>query len=144
MPRWKTTLARITYAQLLQGLWWPGCNQQRGTMSKTCNWSEQQTTHYASQCGFAWAPDDVDDDGCCPECRGKVIPIPLDAMPTGPWVEGDTPEEKGRYLIQFKWAGYADSPVYFEVDEWWDGWETPGHVVLRHARINEQAEAGGE
>lgn len=113
-------------------------------MSKTCTWKERQRTFFISQCGFAWDLDDVDDDGCCPECGGKVILMPLPAMPTGPWVEGDTPSEEGLYLIEFEWMGYPSPPAFFTVDEWCDGWGNPGRAVLRYARINQKAEAGGE
>jgi hypothetical protein len=57
-------------------------------------------------------------------------------MPTGPWVEGDTPAASGWYLYQYDEDGYNTDFYEDRV-----GW-VMDHTVLRHARINTKGEGG--
>ena len=57
----------------------------------------------------------------------------LSAMPTGPWVEGDAPEEAGQYLIC---EGVDDFQVayYSARSGWWNPFESFDNI-LRYAKI---------
>jgi hypothetical protein len=55
-------------------------------------------------------------------------------MPTGPWIEGDTPGEDGDYLVKDKFHGFLTD--YYEKGH---GWYTDMRIT-HYARINTSKE----
>lgn len=58
------------------------------------------------------------------------------SVPTGPWIEGNTPEEDGWYLCQTGEPTSSAIPPYF-VMQYSNEWAATGYPIARYAKIQE-------
>lgn len=62
----------------------------------------------------------------------------LAAAPTGPWIDGDQPEEEGDYLCQLRGGQYTVARTSHVKDG-----AFRRNPVVRHAKINDSQTTGG-